>query len=691
LGQVIALNRGGHPGQALVQARDAAARLESAGLRAAAALARTEFIYAARWADLYRECRETTGILLGSLGSRYPWIEGSARLNYSSCLLRMGDDGQARAEIEIAGARLAGARLWPVALRAAQFAAGADSQTGNFGAVWATAVQGLHSYWVNPASDYRAEGFCDALRVAALGMEWRESAVIFYRAAIRFSHAAGNPEMEAANRSHLAELLQQMGDYPSERRELDEMNRLVDSLGQSPDVSNLRWETELQGIQADMATRAGRDPLPELERLAADPAGGGAVQRTSLAQTQGLAFQARGDSAHAAAAFARAIGIAEQRAASLGSWTLRIPVLESAGPSYGNLTLIQLMQQHDPASALATWRRFRPGAEDGRRSIAMAPLPEGIAIWTVDDGHIAVRWLNAPVDGLRRAGEQLVRLCASPSSPESEIRRVGNRLYTALLRPELQRLGPGVILLTTRSWLDEIPFAALTDDQGEFLGRRFHFVQAYGPPRRTPAGDVTSGAAALVVTAPVAIAPGQPPLPALPAAEREAAEVAARFPHAIVSREAGIEWLAENAPRAEVFHFSGHGWANGGSGALILSPGPDHEPRFVTSANLARQDWSRCRLAVLSACLTATGETSGAVNNRSLVQAFLSAGARRVVAARWSIDSEATRVLMDAFYARLASGDSVPKALNGAEADVAASRGWGHPYYWAAFDLFGAA
>jgi CHAT domain-containing protein len=94
---------------------------------------------------------------------------------------------------------------------------------------------------------------------------------------------------------------------------------------------------------------------------------------------------------------------------------------------------------------------------------------------------------------------------------------------------------------------------------------------------------------------------------------------------------------------------------------------------------------------VLSACLTAAGETRGAVNNQSLVQALLSAGSRRVVAARWSVDSEATRVLMDAFYARLALGKSVPEALYGAEAEVAESPGWSRPYYWAGFDLFGSA
>lgn len=689
LARAIALNRGGHPGEALAPARDAAARLNMAGLHAAAALARVEFIYAARWAGLYRECRETTGIVLASLGPRYPWIEGSARLNYSSCLFRLGEDGRGRAEVEAARARLDGSGLWPMAQRAAQFVTGVDSATGNFGPVWETAPEGLHRYWTTAASDYRAEAFHDFLRIASMGMGWRECAVVFYRGAIRFSRAAGNPQMETANRTRLAELLQEMGDYAGVVRELDAMNGVLNALGAGPDVAVLRWEASLRRIQADLANGTARDPLPALNRLAADGAGSGARQRMDLAQTEGLAYRAGGDSVHAAAAFGRAIDLAEQRAASLGSWALRMPLIESAGPSYRNLTLIQLMQ-HDSAGALATWRRFRPGAESAQRSIAIAPLPEGIAIWTVDDGRVAVRWANVPADELDRAGKEFLRLCASPASAESEIRRVGNRLYAALLRPELRRLGPGTILLTTKSWLEEIPFGALSDDQGEYLGRRFHFVQAYGPPRQTPDGAITPASAALIVAAPIAIAPGQPPLPVLSAAEREAAGVAARFPHATISNEATIEWLAQNAPRAEVFHFSGHGWANGGNGALILPPGPNREPRFVTSANLAGQDWSRCQLAVLSACLTAAGETRGAVNNQSLVQALLSAGARRVAAARWSIDSEATRTLMDVFYARLASGQSVPEALYGAEAEVAAASGWSHPYFWAGFDLFGA-
>jgi CHAT domain-containing protein len=691
LAGAMTANRTGHPGDALDTARDAAAKLDAAGLRGANALARNEFVYAARWAVMNRECLRASDQLLSSIGSKYPWIEGNAHLEHGACLMRMGEVGRARAEDEKARVKLEQAGLWPAALRAALVLSDIDGYTGNYGPVWDTAPEGLRRYWNSPASPYRAQASEYSLQEAATALGWRECAVVFFRAAIRSARDAGNGEIEASDHSHLAQLLHEMADYRAEVRELDEIDRLLGGAGESPDVQNLRWEAALHRVEADVAAHAVGDPLPELARLSNETDGRESAQRADLEQTRGLALLARGDAGGAAAAFRRAIELNRRPAESALSWVSRIPSIEAAAPAYRNLAQIELKQDGDPAGALETWRLFRPASGQAQRSITMALLPAGIAIWSVNGASVQARWVEADAAELRRAGEELLALCASPTSNAGEIRRLGNLLYRALVRPELGALGPGTISITTEAWLAEIPFAVLTDDSGDYLGRRFHFVEAYGPPRTNPATRVTRGSPAVIVPAPAAVAPGQPPLPILAAAERESAQVAARFSHAVVAREATVEWLATSAAHADVFHFCGHGWANGGNGALILPPGPGGEPRFVTSSNLAGQNWSRCQLAVLSACLTAAGETRGAVNNQSLVQALLSAGARRVIAARWSIDSEATRALMDGFYARLVAGKSVPEALSGAAADVAASPGWSHPYYWAGFDVFGAA
>jgi CHAT domain-containing protein len=690
LARAMAANRTGHAGNGLDPAREAATKLDAAGMRAAAALARTEFVYSARWSGMDSNCLETSEKLAQSIRPEYPWLLGNAHLEHAGCLAQQGDHGRARSESEAAEAQLARSGLWPMALRAAQFKAVMDEETGNIGPVWDTAPEGLRRYWTSQATDYRAQAFEFSLQRAATQLGWRDCAVVFYRAAIRSAQRAGNGEIEAGNRARLAQLLQQMGDYGDEVRELDEVKRLLDGAGQGRDVRILRWEAALRRVETDLATGAARDPLPELDRLASTDLGEETSLRMDLDQTRGLAFVTRGDPERATEEFQRAIGLNARRMDGVRSWLLRFPMDDPVAASYRNLTQIQL-SAGDAAKALATWQRFRPDSSRAPRSIAIAVLPAGIAIWAVDAGMVKVRWTEDSPGELRRAGEEFLALCASPSSSVGEIRRLGNRLYRALLRPELQSLTPGIVSLTADSWLSTIPYGALTDDAGGYLSRRFQFVQGYGPPATAPALPIGSGSSVLIVSAPAGAAPGGPALAVLASADREAAQVAARFSHAMFERDATVDWLAANAPRANVFHFCGHGWANGGNGALILPSGPNGEARFVTSANLAKQDWSRCQLAVLSACLTAAGETRGAVNNQSLVQALLSAGARRVVAARWSIDSEATRALMDGFYAGLVSGESVPEALFGAAADVAAVPAWSHPYYWAGFDVFGTA
>ena len=58
-----------------------------------------------------------------------------------------------------------------------------------------------------------------------------------------------------------------------------------------------------------------------------------------------------------------------------------------------------------------------------------------------------------------------------------------------------------------------------------------------------------------------------------------------------------------------------------------------------------------------------------------------------MVASRWNVDSASSAVLMSAFYNNLISGVTAPQALASAEADL--RRQNAHPYYWAAFDMFG--
>jgi CHAT domain-containing protein len=88
----------------------------------------------------------------------------------------------------------------------------------------------------------------------------------------------------------------------------------------------------------------------------------------------------------------------------------------------------------------------------------------------------------------------------------------------------------------------------------------------------------------------------------------------------------------------------------------------------------------------LASCSSANEEGSQG-NSLTLVRAFLAAGARRILAARWNVDSAATSELMREFYNALAQGALPSVALHNATTAVRLRRP--HPHDWAAFELFG--
>ncbi|MDH0864490.1 CHAT domain-containing protein [Mitsuaria sp. GD03876] len=92
---------------------------------------------------------------------------------------------------------------------------------------------------------------------------------------------------------------------------------------------------------------------------------------------------------------------------------------------------------------------------------------------------------------------------------------------------------------------------------------------------------------------------------------------------------------------------------------------------------------------LLSACNTAAGEQGGAAMS-GLVRGFFFAGARSVLATHWAVESASAAALTGA---TLAPADTRAAGLRRAQlamADGQDGQGrWTHPYYWAAYALFG--
>ena len=77
---------------------------------------------------------------------------------------------------------------------------------------------------------------------------------------------------------------------------------------------------------------------------------------------------------------------------------------------------------------------------------------------------------------------------------------------------------------------------------------------------------------------------------------------------------------------------------------LVLASG-----RF-TGSEVALLDLHRCDLVVISACDGAIGSRLAVQGRASLQNAFLQAGARTVIAARWPVDDAWTARFMEVFY-----------------------------------------
>ncbi len=218
---------------------------------------------------------------------------------------------------------------------------------------------------------------------------------------------------------------------------------------------------------------------------------------------------------------------------------------------------------------------------------------------------------------------------------------------------------------------------------GRLLGLTIELLRTHRlPPQDVPAG---LGRPGLLLVAGAAVQRPGLTLPPLAEAATEARYVAGNEPIPSLAGSAlTAEALAAAAPSASWVHFVGHGYSNGGNGALFV--GGSEKP--LTSPQILKMDWSRCRLAVLSACWTASGEGRAFANPESLVQAFLTAGARGVVAPAWTIDSIAASLWMREFYAAMRRGAEPPAAIRAASRSLAAQQQFEKPYYWASFEYF---
>lgn len=273
---------------------------------------------------------------------------------------------------------------------------------------------------------------------------------------------------------------------------------------------------------------------------------------------------------------------------------------------------------------------------------------------------------QAPIDDLPAA---IAALVADPQ-------------VRACVTPILDWTAPGdVVCIVGAGLLHAVPFHAIPAGKASLMERNPIF---YAPSvttlracfqRRLP--DGTADVSAVFSN----------PTQDLPAATREGAAVAAMLGVAAVEgAQATRDHVLGALARSTIVHVASHAAfdvADPLESAMELADGA------VTARDVLASPGGRLRLVTLSACESGMHTVRAGDELLGLTRAVLYAGAASVLVTLWSVDDEATDVLMRTFYDRwLNRGEPKVLALAGAQRYVIAA-GYSAPDEWAPFALIG--
>ena len=414
--------------------------------------------------------------------------------------------------------------------------------------------------------------------------------------------------------------------------------------------------------------------------------------------------------------------------------------------------LLDLMQQNGPAETTAVAREpasaatlLAPLRRTRTPSLSYLVTPYAMVIWlTRADGSVRsacqriaphvldslVARTRAHIWADREEGQHVIArvstmlgdtaddtpvTCAPPVvTADDPITRTRDGVLDALskilLPPALLALLPdsGELVIVPHAQLSLVPFAALPLRRPtDLLGLRYALRYA---PSLTMLGLVDAmtprnvyAANALIVADPSM--PRDPdggsfgPLPVA----RETARwlsVTLRTPDFLAGAAATRAAVEARLPAATLVHLGTHGRAYGTEArardSFIVLAGADSSALLRVRDVLALP-LLRAELVVLLACETGLGDLKESEGTSGFQRAFLARGARSVLVSLWRVDTDASDMLIRAFYRNWLGRGAIggkADALRRAQVEV---RDWrrehkldANPYYWAGFQLVGA-
>lgn len=325
----------------------------------------------------------------------------------------------------------------------------------------------------------------------------------------------------------------------------------------------------------------------------------------------------------------------------------------------------------------------------------------------------------------RQEIEKLAQRYIDEIREKASAAETSKQLYERLLKPILEISSAGRIIVAPDGILHLLPFEALQDGRGQYL-LKSHTVsyvpsgtildtlrrgqkQEPAPKPLLAVGDVAyenQGGAGKKLSTPTSVSGriergiadlSGVGLSDLPQTREEVEEIGKiSGPNAVIllakdATEAAFK--KEPLDQFRVLHLAVHGFADTQypeRSALVLGTDPKSGDDGLLQVREIIRLRLNAELTTLSACDTGVGKLQGQEGISNLVEAFLVAGSKSVVASLWSADDTSASALMERFYKRLAQGESASSALRNAKLDLLTKYGDQlSPFYWAGFITVG--
>ena len=320
-----------------------------------------------------------------------------------------------------------------------------------------------------------------------------------------------------------------------------------------------------------------------------------------------------------------------------------------------------------------------------------------------------------------------------------ELAKPAQQLYQLIFQPLLPLLkNTNSLFISPDSQLNLIPFAALQDNNGQYLVENYSLTYlTSGRDLLKLQNPVNPRSSSVIVANPdygadrATIAPYRgksqrsadltdlnwccDPL-AGTKAEAEAIIPLLPQPQVYTEEKALVEVITQvNAPT--ILHLATHGFFLPDSEAETpASPNPltidTQKPLVITSENpllrsglafagfnpsndrldgaltalqAASLDLWGTKLVVLSACQTGVGDVRNGEGVYGLRRALVLAGAESQLMSLWDVSDEGTKELMVKYYQKLTAGEGRSDALREVQLEMLGSEEYRHPFYWSAF------